>query len=106
MNARFRRAKEPLEAVHLDDEWHLALVAGCKNPVLLGLIEQMMWRTRRYELGLMKSRRGVARATGAHENIMEHLEAGDLAGACAALEENMRSGRQPILDWLAARGTG
>lgn len=103
LNARFARATDPAEAVRLDDEWHLSLIEGCGNPVLLGFIEQMMWRTRRYELGLMRSRGGIETATGGHDLILSALEAGDLDGACAALEENMRSGKQPILAWLEAR---
>ena len=103
INASLAAATDPLEAVRLDDEWHLELLAGCSNPILLGFIEQMMWRTRRYEIGLMKGRTNVEHSTGDHEKVIEALEAGDLDSACAALEANMKSGLQPILDWLAAR---
>jgi DNA-binding GntR family transcriptional regulator len=103
INARLAAAADPIEAVRLDDEWHFELLAGCPNPILLGFIEQMMWRTRRYELGLMRSRTNVEHTTGDHDRVIEALEAGDLDGACAALEANMRGGLEPILDWLAER---
>jgi DNA-binding GntR family transcriptional regulator len=103
LTRRFAEAVDPEQAVRLDDEWHLELIAGCTNPILLGFIEQMIWRTRRYELALMRARANVERATGDHEAILARLEAGDLEGACAALKRNMESGMQPILDWLAAR---
>ena len=103
LNRRFAAAKDPLEAVRLDDRWHLELIAGCSNPILLGFIEQMIWRTRRYELALMKARPNVERATGDHEEILAALEGGDLERACDALRRNMESGKQPILDWLSQR---
>jgi DNA-binding GntR family transcriptional regulator len=103
INARFAAADDPMEAVRLDDEWHLELIAGCSNPVLLGFIEQMMWRTRRYELGLMRERANVEHTAHDHQRVIDALDAGDLDAACAALEANMRSGLQPILDWLAER---
>ena len=103
LNRRFAAATDPMEAVRLDDQWHLELIAGCTNPILLGFIDQMIWRTRRYELGLMKARSNVTRATGDHEAILAALEAGDLDAACEGLKRNMESGKQPILDWLAER---
>jgi DNA-binding GntR family transcriptional regulator len=103
LNERFGAAPDAREAVRLDDRWHLELIAGCTNPILLGLIEQMIWRTRRYELALMDGRINIDRATGDHDAIIAALEAGDLDAACQALERNMLSGKQPILDWLAQR---
>jgi DNA-binding GntR family transcriptional regulator len=103
LNRRFAEATEPMEAVLTDDKWHLELISGCSNPILMGFIQQMIWRTRRYELGLMKARANVERATGDHDAIIAALEAGDLERACGALERNMCSGKQPILDWLAER---
>lgn len=103
LNARFAQAVDPVEAVELDDEWHAELVAGCSNPILLGFIQQLTWRTRRYELGLMKERANVQRATTDHDAILAALEASDLERACAALKHNMDSGKQPILNWLAQR---
>ena len=103
LNRRFAEAEDPMEAVRLDDAWHMELLAGCTNTILMGFIDQMIWRTRRYELGLMKERANLERATGDHDAIIAALEAGDLDGACRALERNMRSGKQPILDWLKER---
>jgi DNA-binding GntR family transcriptional regulator len=103
INRALAKAADPAEAVRLDDRWHLTLLSHCPNPLLLGFIEQMMWRTRRYELGLMRARANVARATGDHDAIVAALEAGELERACAALEANMIGGKQPILDWLEQR---
>jgi DNA-binding GntR family transcriptional regulator len=106
LNRRFGKARRPIEVVQLDDRWHLELVEGCPNAVLLGLIEQFMWRTRRYELALMGDKVNVAGTVECHDSIIAALEAGDLELACARLEANMRHGQGPILEWLAERGLG
>jgi DNA-binding GntR family transcriptional regulator len=62
-----------------------------------------MWRTRRYELGLMGRRVNMANAVEVHERIFSALEQGDLERACHELEANMSEGQQPILEWLATR---
>ena len=106
LNHRFVRARDSLKAIDLDDRWHLELLAGCPNTILLDLIRQFMRRTRRYEVGLMRARRQVGQSGACHEAIIAALEAGDLDSACAALEGNMRSGEAPILEWLQAREKG
>jgi DNA-binding GntR family transcriptional regulator len=106
LNRRFARARDGESAIALDDEWHLALIADCGNRVLLELIEGLMRRTRRYELALLRERRNLSRATADHEAILAALRTGDLEAACAALEANMRSGREPVLAWLRAREAG
>lgn len=103
INGLLAKAREASEAVRLDDEFHLGLLFGCPNPVLIELIEQFMWRTRRYELGLMARGVNMAGAVAAHGRILNALEAGDLDLACVELEGNMMRGKKPILDWLAAR---
>jgi DNA-binding GntR family transcriptional regulator len=103
LNAQLAKCTKPAEAVRLDDELHLELVSDCPNPVLIELIQQFMWRTRRYELGLMRKSVNMASAVATHERIFLALEAGDLNRACDELEGNMSRGETPILEWLAAR---
>jgi DNA-binding GntR family transcriptional regulator len=106
LNRRFAKARDGETAIALDDEWHLALIAACPNRVLVEMIEGLMRRTRRYELALLRERRNLARATADHDAILAALRGGDLEAACAALEANMRSGREPVLSWLKARAAG
>jgi len=103
LNRKLASCTRPAEAVRLDDELHLELVADCPNAVLIKLIQQFMWRTRRYELGLMGRRVNMANAVEVHERIFSALEQGDLERACHELEANMSEGQQPILEWLATR---
>lgn len=103
MNRDFAAAPDPESAIALDDAWHLELLAGCPNRVLVELIENMILRTRRYELALMRETQNVERSSDDHERILAALRQGDLEAACKALEVNMRSGRTPLVEWLTAR---
>jgi len=106
LNARIGRARGADSAIALDDAWHRLLIADCPNQVLLGLIDQFIARTRRYELALMREGRNVAAAAVTHETIMAALAAGDLEATCAALRANLESGFDAIAAWLAERDAG
>jgi DNA-binding GntR family transcriptional regulator len=96
-------AAKGVRAVELDDEWHLRLIDGCPNRVLVELIQSMMRRTRRYEIALLREGGNVRRATEEHARVLETLRSGDLDAACAALKRNMESA-EPILNaWLERR---
>jgi DNA-binding GntR family transcriptional regulator len=103
LNRKLGEATDTEAVLALDDAWHLELLADCPNRILVGLIEQFMRRTRRYELALMREQPQVARAVQAHDEIMAALRSGDLRGACAALRRNMESGKAPIIAWLRER---
>src|SRR5262249_26102940 len=89
--------------INLDDDWHLELIAGCPNKVLIDLIRQFIQRTRRYEIALMRERRNVLVAIANHNAIMAALRRADLEAACAALRTNLQTGRAPIVEWLTER---
>lgn len=103
INERIARARGADTIINLDDEFHLELLAGCPNQVLIDLIRQVIQRTRRYEIALMRESRNVAVATANHREIMAALRRRDLRGACAALRTNLQTGRAPIIAWLKSR---
>lgn len=105
LNAQLRTAKGA-RAIEIDDAWHMELVAACPNKVLLDLIGNIIVRTRRYELALMREQKNVAVATEDHDRILASLKAGDLKAACVGLKRNMQSGREPIVNWLKQRAVG
>jgi DNA-binding GntR family transcriptional regulator len=105
LNQKIARAKAPAAVIALDDEFHLALLERCPNRALLALIEQFQYRTRRYELALMRERVNVLDTVKQHAVVLARLRRGDLRGACAALRKNMESGRAPIEAWLRQRET-
>ena len=92
-----------VRAIEIDDAWHMELLAACANKVLIEMIENIISRTRRYELALMREQKHVSVATLDHERILSALKLGDLEAACAALKQNMQSGREPIVAWLKNR---
>ena len=81
----------------------MELIADCPNKVLIDFIKQIIQRTRRYEIALMREKKNVAIATADHKAIMSALKKRDLGAACAALRTNMQTGREPIVKWLKAR---
>jgi DNA-binding GntR family transcriptional regulator len=104
LNARIAEAADADERIALDDEWHLSLIGHCPNKVLLDLVRDMIRRTRRYEIALMRERGNVAVAADTHREIMDALRRRDLDAAGAALRRNLTAGIAPIRAWLAARG--
>jgi DNA-binding GntR family transcriptional regulator len=107
LNARLAKATSgSAAAIALDDQWHLELIGDCPNRVLIELIENIILRTRRYEMALMRESLNVMRATDEHARILTALRRGDLDAACAALKDNMQSGFEPIATWLRARSAG
>lgn len=102
-NDKLQRAKTARTRIARDDEWHLLLVRDCGNPVLLDLIRQFMFRTRRYEIAYLRSADNVSTAYDEHRAIIDALAARDLGTACTALKRNLSSGLTPILSWLDAQ---
>lgn len=103
LNRRMLSAKTPSAAIKLDNAWHMELLAGCPNQVLIELIEQLIVRTSRYELALFRETKNVWTAGNEHDLIIAALRDGDLSAACARLKRNMQSGKAPIVEWLKQR---
>jgi len=89
----------PPSTIEVDDAWHIEILAGCPNTILLGLIRTFMQRTRPYEHAYMRENANVDVVVREHRKIMAKLEAGDLEGACDALFQNMQTAVEPLLEW-------
>ena len=100
LNQDLARQTNAERAIDVDDEWHLALVKSCPNPVLIDLIQQFMARTRRYELAYFRENVFRATASEEHSAVIKALESGDLDKACRMLKQNLTSGAEPITQWL------
>jgi DNA-binding GntR family transcriptional regulator len=103
INTRMVRASDAENVIQLDDEFHFALIEACPNKVLLDLIRQIIRRTHRYEITLMRENKNVSTANEEHEEILAALRRGDLEAACSALRNNLLTGYEPIAKWLANR---
>lgn len=104
LNARIVAARDVEKRIALDDQWHLGLLAGCPNRVLIELIEHFMRRTHRYEIVYHREQKHARETADSHAAVLGALRAGDLDGACAALKDNMQNGIEPVVAWLKARG--
>jgi DNA-binding GntR family transcriptional regulator len=89
--------------IEIDDRFHMELVGRCPNQVLLNLIRQMMWRTRRYEHLYFIEARHVAEAAKTHRALLARLRVDDLDGACEMLRENMQTASPALLAAIEAR---
>lgn len=89
INVALAEANGATAAIDCDDEWHLLLLAHCPNRVLLSLIRQMMWRTRRYEHVYFSNQANRTTAVGEHARLIAMLRAQDLDAACRWLSANM-----------------
>ena len=103
LNARIVRETDPASLVDLDDLWHRTLLRGCPNQILLGFIDQLIARSRRYEVAYLSETGHVKVAGEQHEAVLCCLENEDTEGACHYLAANMSQARQPLLDWLGSR---
>ena len=107
INQRIARAKgRPSRAIDLDDQWHRLLLANCPNRILLGFIDQLIWKSRRYEYAYLMHTSNIDFATDEHDAILCALEQDNLPAACRMLARNMTSAREPLLAWLRAREHG
>ena len=100
LNEKLRDAKSARTRIARDDDWHLLLVKNCGNQVLLDLIRQFIFRTRRYEIAYLRNSNNAGTAYDEHLAIIHALQNDDLPGACEGLKQNLTSGVNPILDWL------
>lgn len=109
--AKLRRLNEQIaaasrktaRAIDLDDRWHRLLLADCENEILLGFIDQIIWKTRRYEFAYLKQAKHVDVATAEHDAILAALENRQMELACERLAQNMTSAREPLIGWLKKR---
>lgn len=103
LNREMLLAVDAVERIRFDDAWHLLLISGCPNGVLVELIKQFIRRTGRYELALLREAPNVAISTTHHDHIVRALRAGKLEEACAVLKQNLSEGMEPIVAWLESR---
>ena len=101
LNGAIVEARGDVErTIDLDDAWHMELVGGCPNRLLLELIRQFMARTRPLERAFVRQHHAGETMVGEHAKILRRLRGGDLEAAVAALRGNMESGLEPILRWM------
>jgi DNA-binding GntR family transcriptional regulator len=100
LDKKLVKAANANAAVDLDDAWHLELLTDCPNRVLMDMVQNMIRRTRRYELAYLRDQHNIKNAVSEHTAVIDALRDGSMRSACAALRRNLTSGNEPILEWL------
>ena len=85
------------EVIDHDEKWHKLLTAGCTNQRLLSLLDSLKSAAHRFEFEVVPSDAMVSRVAEEHLSIAEHLAAGELEQAQAALRENWVNGLARIV---------
>jgi DNA-binding GntR family transcriptional regulator len=103
LNEEMRAASDMKTRVSLDEAWHLELVSGCENEVLIGLVTHFINRFRRYGLAFDREPSVIDIANQEHIEILWALKVGEMDQACVWLRKNLTSNKVPILEWLDER---
>ena len=96
LNGELAAAESPAERMRLDAAWHRAIVSGCRNPRLIGLIEGEKRTALRYEYAYLKHAALRDTSIADHERIVALYEQ-DLAGAARAIEWHWLRGLDEVL---------
>lgn len=100
LNRSLQKATRPERQHEIDDEWHRALAAGCRNKRLLRQIDVLKQAAHRYELAYMRYCDKLDTSIDEHEGVLRALESRDKTNTVRLLEEHWRRGMNNLLDWL------
>lgn len=96
LNAALAGAGDDIQRrIALDEEWHRALLAGCRNRELTRMVDGMKRRMHVYEHHYWQDA-SVGQSVREHERIARALAAGDVDAAVAGLEDNFRGTMQRL----------
>lgn len=88
------------QRVECENQWHFDLYAKCPNQTLIGLIDQFMKRTARYEIVSMASDETISNGVTSRTNVIAALRNGDMDRAAELLQAGLLSGKVPVVRWL------
>lgn len=97
MNAQFRRARSPQQALELDTRWHDTLVSPSRNSRLAALVASLRLAIRRYEVIYMSDAGMLPASAAQHDDILAALRRGAMAEALKAIERNYLLGMHVLL---------
>lgn len=103
LNGSLRAAKRARERLELDRRFHETLLGGCRNGLLLEMLDGLRRRAWRYELAYMADAAAPTVSADQHDQIVGALAAGELEEAVRVLEANWRVGPEFLVPWLRAR---
>ncbi len=103
INRKIGRTELPKEIVELDERWHLLLISNCPNKRLVKMIKILHRQSQRYEYAYMAMNATVEKSIIQHENIIFHLQRGELSKAVELLAKNNLTGVETLVNWLKSK---
>ncbi|WP_316820470.1 GntR family transcriptional regulator [Pedobacter gandavensis] len=100
INLKILKSKSPKDLVELDERWHVLLISNCPNQRLLKAIKTLHRQSQRYEYAYMSMVKMVEKSSNQHENILIHLQNGQLQIATELLAENNLVSIDALVNWL------
>ncbi len=97
LNAQFRRARSPQDALELDTRWHDTLMSPSRNSRLTALVASLRLAIRRYEHIYMSDSAVLPTSAAQHDGILAALRKGDLEAALRSIELNYTFGMHSLL---------
>jgi DNA-binding GntR family transcriptional regulator len=85
----------------LEDEWHLALLAGCPNRRLLELVGRLRQVPRRYLSAYMRAAGRLTLSTAPHGKVLQVLRQGDRAEGLKVFQHQWRRGIAELEAWIS-----
>ena len=98
LSKKVHAARDQMQALLLDREFHAALVNPCRNRILKRLLAEIKNRVLLYELEYMSSQIMKNKSLHSHFSIVEAMERGDITQAVDDLKEHWLLSLQFIVE--------
>jgi DNA-binding GntR family transcriptional regulator len=96
--------QEAERLIRLDARWHLGLLGGCPNPILIDTIRGLIRRTHRYAHAYFREHWTFHLASPERRATLAALRASDVRRGCTALRQSFESAGRPLHEWLRGEG--
>jgi DNA-binding GntR family transcriptional regulator len=103
INQKMLNTTSSKQIVELDERWHLLLISNCSNERLLKMIKILHRQSQRYEYAYMEMNNTVEKSVTQHENIILHLQNGQLHQAVELFAKNNLVGIDTLINWLNSK---
>ncbi|WP_126974310.1 GntR family transcriptional regulator [Gynurincola endophyticus] len=103
INQKILNTTSSKQIVELDERWHLLLISNCSNERLLKMIKILHRQSQRYEYAYMEMNNTVEKSVTQHENIILHLQNGQLHQAVELFAKNNLVGIDTLINWLNSK---
>ncbi|WP_282042846.1 GntR family transcriptional regulator [Winogradskyella flava] len=87
-NRVFKNAKDEIQRINADIDFHNVLTSNYKNPMALKILADLKTRIFFYEVEFMSKIENYSNSDTEHEQIIDHIKNNNLEKACEVLKDN------------------